>query len=1104
MITSLNMFVQRTHRMSLVYDAEIGQRYVPNLNARIPNDYGGYFVTTNSLGFRSDVEFENIKGKRPRILFFGDSNTGGDGVCNSDRYSDIIGGMLDCEVYNYGLSGSGTDQQLLLMERVAQNVEADLIVLGVTIHNIERNKISHRESIERSSGKTILVPKPYFTIENEELVLNHIPVPKIRPYTDQDISGNLEEGLNDVKNHSNLVDIYNKFPQIKNILSPFSGLKSSIKNTLKKSMKYQPYPDYDDETSTGFKLLDLIVKRFIKAASPIPVLIIPIPMRIYIHGLASATHQSFFDKIADSNDDAHSIDITTALSELVKDQTDIQLFLKDGHYSPVGHDNIARLIVDKIKSKNLIRKKENGLKKISEIRKKEESIYVLGISAFYHNSAACLIKDGRIIAASEEERFSRIKNDRGFPSQAINFCLEQGEIQQNDLSALVYYDNAYLTFERLLHSQFSAGSKGEKVWNESMPSWVSYKLQLPRLIRRNLKYNGLILHEIHHRSHAASAFFPSPFTSAAILTIDGVGEWATASIGIGKENSIKLLKEMHFPHSLGLLYSAFTQFTGFKVNSGEYKMMGLAPYGEPKYVDIIYNHLIDLKDDGSLELNMDYFAFLHEPKMTNEKFAKLFDGPSRVPDSQITRREMDIARSIQEVTEEVILRMARHAHEITGEQNLCLAGGVALNCVANGRLLREGPFKRLWIQPAAGDSGCALGAALDAYHTYFDKSRIKGESEHHCQQGGSYLGPAYSDNEIRSFLDTYDYPYHEPSQSERAEKLASILAEGKVIGHFSGRAEFGPRSLGARSILADARNRDMQVKLNLKIKYRESFRPFAPTVLKERVSDYFELDRQSPYMLLVAPVKEDRRVPFNPEKGDDLLPTVKMIRSDIPAVTHVDYSARIQTIKKEDHPDYYELIAAFEKLTGCGVIVNTSFNVRGEPIVCTPFDAYRCFMRTEMDVLVLGKFLLFKGEQPCWPEDKGHVEENDDPKQAVSENEFTDQINEFFRTEFLPLAKKMKNSDTIHELSNPVQKNSGWMDSKELSTEEIFTIPEILNRDLMDAEKMAKAIVTYWKYNDHSAEQISFISKLLKLGMNEKYEELKMDETVSDSVYVMY
>ncbi|MBN2287707.1 MAG: carbamoyltransferase [Candidatus Glassbacteria bacterium] len=595
---------------------------------------------------------------------------------------------------------------------------------------------------------------------------------------------------------------------------------------------------------------------------------------------------------------------------------------------------------------------------------------ILGISAYYHDSAACLVSGGRIVAAAQEERFSRIKHDFSFPAQAVKYCLGYAGLSVDQLDCVAFYDKPFIKFERILETYLAFAPAGIRSFLQSMPLWLKQKLFLGETIRRELGYQGRIIFTQHHESHAASAFFPSPYEEAAILTVDGVGEWATATFGVGRGNEIELVKEIRFPHSLGLLYSAFTYFTGFKVNSGEYKLMGLAPYGEPVYVDLILRELIDLKQDGSFKLNLDYFDFCAGLRMTGKRFEKLFGGPARKPETPITRREMDMARSVQVVAEEAIMRMAVHVHETTGMKNLCLAGGVALNCVANGRILREGPFESIWIQPAAGDAGGALGAALFAHHRYLGAPRQADNRSD--SQSGSYLGPAYSDREIGDYLEAEGIPHHRLDPAGIAGRVAGLIAGEKVIGLFQGRMEFGPRALGARSIIGDARSPEMQRVMNLKIKFRESFRPFAPTILREYVSEYFEMEADSPYMLLVADVRKDKRVAAgNPgTDGDRLqgLEKVNAVRSVVPAITHVDNSARVQTVDRRHHPLYYDIIKSFKELTGCPVIINTSFNVRGEPIVMSPEHAYRCFMRTKMDYLVMGSFLIDKTEQPPWPE----------------------------------------------------------------------------------------------------------------------------------------
>jgi len=598
---------------------------------------------------------------------------------------------------------------------------------------------------------------------------------------------------------------------------------------------------------------------------------------------------------------------------------------------------------------------------------------IIGISAYYHDSAACLVRDGRIIAAAQEERFTRKKHDASFPVHAIRYCLAEGGLHSGDtLDAVAFYDKPILKFGRILETYFSTAPKGLESFLMALPLWMRQKLWIPLEIEKNFMALGIKIRDDiyfpeHHESHAASAFFPSPFPTAAILTLDGVGEWATSTLGMGQDHRIEILQELRFPHSLGLLYSAFTYFTGFRVNSGEYKLMGLAPYGEPIYKKSILDNLLDLKEDGSFRLHLDYFGYLDGLRMTSDRFSDLFGGPARRPESEITRREMDLARSIQEVTEEIVLKMASHAKALTGCDRACLAGGVALNCVANGRLLRDGPFKEIWIQPASGDAGGALGSALAVWHLFKGQPRMA-DGLHDTMQG-SYVGPSFDDEEIGEFLNARGYPSeYIPDPGNRSRKIAERIAEEKVVGCFQGRMEFGPRALGNRSILGDTRSPKMQSIMNLKIKYRESFRPFAPSCLEERAQDFFELDRPSPYMLLVAQVREERCKGREADPAGEMRERIHRIRSDVPAITHVDYSARIQTVNREINPLYYGIIKAFEDLTGCGMVINTSFNVRGEPIVCTPEDAYRCFMRTEMDYLILGSHLLDKTRQPAWTE----------------------------------------------------------------------------------------------------------------------------------------
>jgi len=1111
---------QATHRMLIQYDSDIGHRFVANQKARLTNEKGGYYVVTNSEGFRSDFEFTAKKGDRPRILMFGDSYTAGDNVSNGDRYSDVLASLSGCEVFNYGISGSGTDQHLLAFRKFAKNVEADLVILCVQVDSFHRIQTRYRPAIDRVTQQQVLVPKPYFELSDQGLQLRQVPVPIERkpvPQGESEAGSKREDEFLD-----KLHDVYSIIPGLQHLRnsSLLSDAGSRLITEFRRLRGHHPYPDIESDQTPGWKLMKAILNLFIEEIRPVPVVIFPIPTQdFYLVGI-EPVYQKLFKKLENAPEGVHVGDVSTPLVKLPYEQRLQLSFEKGGHFTPLANRLVAEHMHSFLKSRQLIPSLNSAACDKSSKPKPQPSRkpattslsanqYVLGISCFYHNSAAALIRNGEIVAAAEEERFSRIKNDRRFPHNAVNFCLEQAGINQKQLSAVAFYDDSSLTFERILHSLLAIDQESaRKMWDVMIPDWARTKLHLPRLIRRWLQYQGPILQGGHHRSHAASCFYPSPFESAAILTVDGVGEWATASIGHGKGTTIEILREMTFPNSLGLLYSAFTHFTGFRVNSGEYKMMGLAPYGRPIYTQQILDNVVDLKEDGSIELNMDYFAFLRDVSTTSEKFDELFGGPRRDPESRISRREMDIARSIQEVTEMSLLRMAMHARKLTGEKNLCLAGGVALNCVANGKLLREGVFDDLWIQPAAGDSGCAVGVALDVWHNHFEKHRtVPGELS---GQGGSYLGPSFSQDEVKSYLDTHGYPYRETENSERDTFLSKQLAKGKVVGHFSGRLEFGPRSLGARSILGDVRNTEMQTTLNLRIKYRESFRPFAPAVLRERVSDYFEMDGESPYMLLVAPVSVDRRLNPDPSdtSGEDLLPIVRQLRSDIPAVTHVDHSARVQTVRREHHAQFYDLLKQFEKDTGFGVLVNTSFNVRGEPIVCTPYDAYRCFMRTEMDILALGNCILVKEEQPPWPEGKGEGLENEDVytiKREEKSDDFHRQITQLFDSSFWSAAIRVKQEQLglIRQHASSEQTTT-WTDvSQARVTPKEFEFGAAFFDSKASAAAHASAIVARWR--DHPTGEIlkPVLEKILSIGKKHSTDEQEEAE-ISESVYVMF
>lgn len=1079
---------QTTHRMTVQHHPLIGHLFVPNIDARLPNENGGYFVKTNSEGFRSEWDFTKEKGDKKRILFFGDSFIVGDHCDNRERFSELCGEALNAETYNYGLPGSGTDQQMLIYEEFAKNVEADVIVIGVMVENIDRITLASRPSIDRTTGKEVKVPKPYFTLENGQLVHHHNPVPKEREIIE---ARQTEDSL-----------ISKTVREANKLTKKYTGSNhSKLRSSLVKLSGYTPQPQYKDANHPDLALMEAILNRFIEQASKqAKVVVVPIPTPHYLIDGVKAHYRPFFERFHKPENNVHLYDITPELLELPWETRERMNFDVDNHFSPLGHKIMAEHIsgyIAKTFSNDF-----SSPKQVSEPGRKRAQAgdeYILGVSCFYHNSGACILKNGEIMAAAEEERFTRLKNDKGFPNQAANFCMEHVGIHQEDLKAVVYYDNYDLTFERLIASQIQLGQDSAKVWDKVGPSWLSYKLHIPEVIKQNLKFDGLVLKNQHHRSHAASAYYPSPFDSAAILTIDGVGEWATATIGVAKGGKMEVVKEMHFPHSLGLLYSAFTQFTGFKVNSGEYKMMGLAPYGEPTYVDLILENIVTLHDDGSVELNMEYFDFLSAHSMCNSKWDELFGGPAMELNGRLTKREFDIAKSAQVVTEMAIIKMAEYAHKITGEKNLCMAGGVALNCVANGKILESTPFEDLWIQPAAGDSGCALGAALDAHYNYFGRERLLGELP---AQKGSYWGPGFENQEVEAFLKTFGYPYEKLDNEALYSRIAEELMDGKVVGHMGGRCEFGPRALGNRSILGDSRNTKMQSTLNLKIKFRESFRPFAPSVLEEDSPKYFEMEGESPYMLLVAPVNKDRCIDNGKTETEDLLAIVNEPRSDVPAITHVDYSARIQTVKKSFNKRYHDLISAFKAKTDYGLVVNTSFNVRGEPIVLSPYDSYRCFMRTNMDVLVMENFILYKPNQPEWPEDMGVGLEDEEKKVEAEDEKFMKDLHKMFESDITALIKRFENVDLLN-MSKDTSRDSIWTDALNSNMKkEDFEIPADM-QTIEDNGTFVAALTSKWKNQELAKAFQEQVKSLEKVSKKHK-KNFSVQEEVEDSVYVMF
>lgn len=919
-------------RQVIQYDSKLGHKFVPNQTACVKYGNGTYLIETDKNGFRNSKK--DRKGKL-KIVCIGDSFTAGDGVSNKYRFTDLLEEKYDCEILNLAGSGYGIDQQILAYEEYAKDFEHDIVLFFPFLDDLNRNLLPAREGIDRSTGQRVYIPKPYFTMENGELLLRNNPVPKERQTKPlQKAPGN------------KAAEFSHK------VLNKAESVAKRLTKTFKTTILNQSwYPESNDINSDRWKITIPIINKFKELTKEKSLLIFPLPYKISVERKeTSSGYMSIFKTFEDESTKVYDISETLRRSHIPDEET---VFLNIcWHFSHNGNELVANEIGNVLKSKY-------GATPIAPTKIEDKTVRVLGISCFYHDSAACIIEDGKIIAAAQEERFTRVKHDKSFPLNAINYCLEESKVSIHQVSKVVYYDLESWTIERALWNSFEIGDLKDEFWSAAKQSLYK-KLFLPKIIRNRTGYEGEIFKCQHHISHAAGAFYPSPFKEAAILVIDGVGEWACSTIAKGSGSKIEIIKQQNYPHSLGLLYSAFTYYTGFKVNSGEYKLMGLAPYGDPKYCDLIKDHLIDINEDGSIQLNLDYFSFQEGNRMTNSKFDELFGGPARDAETDITMKEMDLAASIQKVTEEVVVKMANHAKKLTNCDYLVMSGGVALNCVANGYLFENTSFKDIYFQPAAGDAGGAMGCALAWYFENFpntDKSTTENMS--------AYLGPEFSSDEILAFIDTKDYPYHEFETGKRAAKIAEILNDDLIIGYFDGRMEFGPRALGARSIIGNPLNPEMQSKLNLKIKYRESFRPFAPIYLEERTSEYFDFDRPSPHMLIVKQVNKNLLKQTESNEGEeDLLKIINQVRSDIPAITHVDNSARLQSVNEDQNKRVHDILKEFEKKSGKGVLINTSFNVRGEPIVCTPEDAYRCFMRTEMDVLVLGDFYLIKGEQP--------------------------------------------------------------------------------------------------------------------------------------------
>lgn len=930
-LSVLQSFDLKSFRQLIQYHSDLGHTYVPETRVRLRYGNDAYYIQTDSWGFRNSSKNET---EPQTFILLGDSFAAGDGVSNEERFSDILEKKYACRIINLAVSGYGLDQQILAYEKFGRTIPHDGVILTPHLDDWSRNKMQSREGLDKNSGKASLIPKPYFTMEGGELRLHNQPVPLEREETES--------------------------TETSHDFTLSNRAKSYLKHRI---LKKHLHPELSDANSDEWKLALALIQRLIEQLNGKQLWIGVFPFYDSVTYQEEPHHLKILQKLA--SEDVHVIDFTTPINSAYEGNPNAVFLPLCGHFTPATHQLVADTIEKQLTVHSGIALRAKTAPEVINTN----AHYTLGISCFYHDSAAALLQDGKVIAAAQEERFTRIKHDKSFPDNAISYCLEQEGLSIQQLEVIVYYDYESWTIERVLHNAEALEEKGAEFWQSAKES-LYMKLMLPRILRERCNYQGAIYKSQHHVSHAAGAFYPSPFEEAAILVVDGVGEWACTTIAVGEGSTLRVVAQQHYPHSLGLLYSAFTYFCGFKVNSGEYKLMGLAPYGEPKYADIIKEKLIDLHEDGSIHLHLEYFSFLEGKEMTNDRFAALFDGPARARESEITRREMDLAASIQAITEEIVIRMANHAHALTGKKNLVLSGGVALNCVSNGKLFEATPFENFYFQPASGDAGGAEGCALNWYYEHYPETP-------RFPAANAYLGPEFSESEILAFLHTAVLPYHRFTEGKRAEEMAEFLANKNIIGHLDGRMEFGPRALGNRSILADPTDAEMQSKLNLKIKFRESFRPFAPIYAEERTSEYFDFDKPSPYMLIVRPVA-DKWLIHNEEDlhaNDNMIEIVNRKRSELPAITHVDNSARLQSVNPKQNKRFHDVLMEFEKRRGKAVLINTSFNVRGEPIVCTPNDAYKCFMRTNMDVLVLNDYYLLKQEQPNWKE-RENWEEN--------------------------------------------------------------------------------------------------------------------------------
>ncbi|MCH7491095.1 MAG: hypothetical protein IID05_10425 [Gemmatimonadetes bacterium] len=1053
---------QVTHRTVMRYHPLLGFSYVPNLVARLPHERGGYLIRTNSLGFRSNVEFQRSLRDRPRILVFGDSFTDGQGCNNDERYPELLGEALGAEVYNFGTSGSAPDQQLLMYEEFGRPIEANLIVLGVALHNIERIQMEHRPSSNRVTGETIMMPKPYFTLEGGKLKLHHVPVPRVRP----ELRVGEERGyLDEQGDPSNLERLYfapwlGRFRDI--LRSHFPDAKDRLRSWAYRAARVHIYDDYLDAAGPGWRLMAALIRRFKEQAGRIPLLVVPLPTFHYYVDKLKPVYEPLFDSLADSESGLFVYGLTRDLvaGKTLAERRRIS-FEHDTHYSPYGHAEIARLIAGEIRRLDILpaaRAASRGISSHVRAQTRQQR-YILGVSFGGRDSAAVLVKDGNVIAAAREADFAHSNDPHGFPALAANYCLEEASISQNELAAVAYGRLVHTKIERDAYSLI--GNQNKKDWVRTTSSWILNELDVYRLIRNRLRFDGLLLETAHGAAHCASAFYPSPFESAAIVSFHGAGEWETASIAMGTNEDVRILTATSSPHSLDHFYSELARFIGFSDGAADQaQMWALAHHGEPEFLSDIRDNLLDLKDDGSCELNLGYFPM--GQVADGDGLSRLFGGPGRMPRSAITKREADIARSVQAIVCDAVIRTARHAQALTGETKLCVSGKPVQDPAIYRSLLEDRSFEEVWIQPAVGDASAALGAALQACHGYFGRGRGTKTGDRSASPG-QFWGPGFSDEEIEGLLDTHGYPHVTLAPEERASTLATMLEEGQSISYFSGRQEFGSHFSSGRCIVGDPRNESTLANLDLRVKHSDLPSPLPVALLEDKTSDYAALiERSSCLPVLVS--KPDR-----PRPGHD----------------HIqgDRAIWARAARSAERTGMHELLRAFADNTGCGIVVNAPLTLRGEAAACTPFDAYQSFMLGGTDALLLENHLLLKKDQPPWPNLLKRSEVEAKVADQAHDGPLTRALEKLYEKRFIPAWRSLRSESAIGNSEPFKQTRSLWREcANSTANSSISEVHPALDRDRANPRQTAEALLSYWRPGQVSDHFEPILMEIVKLS----------------------